>query len=844
MNTGAHLAHRAHTGQPLDGAQPLYGPQGGSQRVATRRTRESSRRRRLATAWIGSALIALPLLLACGSGVPSIAEVRDLQAQGRFEESIAPLHEVLKADPQNAEASVMLGVAYFRTLRPSLAIWPLRKAEEDPEWAERAAIFGAMALLQSNNNEDAILAASRALTLNPDNLEALGLRAQARLAAVKDLEEGLADINRVFELDPDNGTALQPKASLLIKLERLEEAAEIIDVIEERAITTDETGKPDARWCLTNAVFAHENDDLTLAEQRFERCMEKYPEDPRSISEAIRFYSETGRPERAEEILRDTLRRKPGSTNFAADLAARLRARGDNEEASDVLEACLDAQTQGREFDALWALVEHYEAIFEFEAAADALRRAIPLNSDGRLPFRLVDILIRAGKHGEALQVAEQLDQEVYVELAKGRILLDQGRPRQALEHLTAGIRLWPNNPGARYYAALAAEQIGDFDRAILEYRDSIRSGADDTDAGLRLAKLLYAQGMYSEAMGALEHHTAERPRGISGHGHDAETLELGIKLATSLARRGQLQYWAAQLAAIPGQAGLAVSLEARAAVVAGGETAVVSHIRQSGLDLKNPENIKALRTLVRSLLTLGASDRALAEVDEAIEMSPAGGFFHELRAQVLQARRAELSEIRDACERALKFDPNDARNRACLAWVEKKAGNTRAAVALYQNASDADPEEVRYPLAAARALLDAGEFDEAERLLREALIDFPYDGRAAAVLARNWVERGVNLDRALVLSNRAIRFGGGAAAMETKGWIQLERGDAGEAVITLGRALAASEGSPSVRYRLARALAADGRTQEARQALGKALESKSFPEREAAVADLKRLSS
>ena len=52
-------------------------------------------------------------------------------------------------------------------------------------------------MIQSRNNEDAVRTATRVLERDPDNLEALGLRAQARLAAGSDLEEGLADINRV-----------------------------------------------------------------------------------------------------------------------------------------------------------------------------------------------------------------------------------------------------------------------------------------------------------------------------------------------------------------------------------------------------------------------------------------------------------------------------------------------------------------------------------------------------------------------------------------------------------------------------------------------------------------------
>jgi cytochrome c-type biogenesis protein CcmH/NrfG len=63
---------------------------------------------------------------------------------------------------------------------------------------------------------------------------------------------------------------------------------------------------------------------------------------------------------------------------------------------------------------------------------------------------------------------------------------------------------------------------------------------------------------------------------------------------------------------------------------------------------------------------------------------------------------------------------------------------------------------------------------------------------------------------------------------------VQLDRG--------LERALELRPDAPSTHYRLGRALAADGQAQAARDALHRALEAESFPEREQAVAELARL--
>ena len=246
-----------------------------------------------------------------------------------------------------------------------------------------------------------------------------------------------------------------------------------------------------------------------------------------------------------------------------------------------------------------------------------------------------------AGKLGHALRLADELEGEVYVELARGRILLAQGKPKEALERLHAGIRLWPNNPGARYFAAIAAEQLGSFDLAVKEYRDSIRAGADASDAGLNLAQLLEAQGDYLGALSALSHYRRGSPPDT------VEAVTLAVRLTSKTGKRGHLDDAVARLAKLPGQSGRAVCMRAEAGAFAGGQGAVVARLRASGLDFSEPANIDVLRCLVDSLIKLAATDKALKEVDQAIAGSLAGNAFQALRARVLRVRGTWMRAFR-----------------------------------------------------------------------------------------------------------------------------------------------------------------------------------------------------
>ncbi len=128
----------------------------------------------------------------------------------------------------------------------------------------------------------------------------------------------------------------------------------------------------------------------------------------------------------------------------------------------------------------------------------------------------------------------------------------------------------------------------------------------------------------------------------------------------------------------------------------------------------------------------------------------------------------------------------------------------------------------------------------EVERRLEELLARHGIFAPAADLMAQRLRER--DPERALVLARRAVRFRGGPDALETLGRIQLESGNAANAAKTLSRSVKARPDSPSTQYWLGAALSAAGDEDGARQALGVALETDGFPEREAAVAELARL--
>jgi tetratricopeptide (TPR) repeat protein len=708
----------------------------------------------------------------------------------------------------------------------------LRQAAEDPERAVEAGYLLAGALAQSFDFEEAIAALDRVLEREPEHLGALSLRATAKMRTHRD-EEALADVERAMRLDPQDAGLLVTRAGALIQLERLDEAEAALEAAAAKlAEIEDAAPEPRAGLCAAQATFVREREEIERAEELFEGCLQEFPAAQVVVAQAVEFFDSAGSFERSSEILRGALDEAPEQMAFRIGLAARLRALQRAEEAEKLL---LDATEKWPSLGTWTALGDHYVALEDYAAARAAFGQAMAVqpNPSPILVFGYADMLIHEGKLAEARGVAETLERP-YSDLLRGRIFLVEGDARAALDALEAGIALWPQNPTARALAGEAAEHLGDFDRAISEYRNSIRADPSYTDAGLRLARLHADEGRYEPALSVLGHYTQT-------HRSDPAGYALGVRLAVASGRRNLANEALAILGRLPGQLGHAVAARAAILRTTAGNAAAAQSIENAELDLTDPANAEALRALVETLAAGSEPDVAIARSDAALAAHRDVADLHEIHALALRGAARPRRDVRAAYERALDLDPDHVRSLMGLAKLSAEDGAPDTAVALYDRAAAADPEDPTAAWSAIELLADQGT-EALEPRLEALLWGHPRHAQAANRLARLLLERGNESERALELALRAVRFRGGAAALDTLGWARMERGAFDEAIRALERSLELRPDAPSTRYRLGRARAESGDLEGALTAYREALEGGAFPEREAALAELSRL--
>ena len=284
---------------------------------------------------------AFPLALLCGAlvagtGCPqssgdSLDKIRRLHARNQYEESLEGLQALMDEDPTNLEVNYLFGKTLMHIGELSLAIWPLRRAVESPEYAFEAGMLLARATLDSRTPEDAIGAIDIALAAEPDNVEALALRAHANLKASRHAD-ALADVARAVELDSDNPAVLVPRVLVLLEFERIDEAEAVLNAGKHMAEPAEEPlgEEIQAKLCLTNAAFAVANGDHKSAEVLYADCLDAYPAHQLVVLHAVDFYDAIGQQERATVLLRRTFE-ETRATHFGYALARRVRQLVDEE---------------------------------------------------------------------------------------------------------------------------------------------------------------------------------------------------------------------------------------------------------------------------------------------------------------------------------------------------------------------------------------------------------------------------------------------------------------------------------------------------------------------------------
>ncbi|MBK7948456.1 MAG: tetratricopeptide repeat protein [Deltaproteobacteria bacterium] len=703
-------------------------------------------------------------------------QARDLINDGKYEEGLAKMRALVDSNPGDPEIQLRYGQVLMASGQPSLAVWPLSRAIDDPGHLVEAGLLLARAQSEAGSGIDAIKTATRILEAEPKNEDALLIRAEASLR--ENLEErALEDLDRAEELGADESRVDVLRLDALLGLGREKEAEALLTELASRA---DELRSEDpadaARLCAAIATFTFERGDVEGAKKRFDDCLEEHGMDSAILVQAaIKFFDEHGEADRATDIYERRFEKNEDRLDLRVDYADRLQKTGHAKEGEELLLA-----VTGKQKGVWLALVDFYGIAGDIPKALNALEQAIADSPVEREDWRFAraDLLLELGKIERAEEALADIDVPAHRALIEARIALARGELDRAIERFEEGIRLWPDNPDARYLAAHAYERKGDWTKAASHYREAARMEHPHYLSSLALAGLQRDLGDMEGVQFLLLRLTEQRPNDplvaekLIQYASDTGSGELGIRMLNHLAR-------------IRGQAPHAVALAAARVEQTEGPEAALAAIDKSGLDVLDPAHAEALESRIRLLVELDRDDEALAYLEKAQTKTGDSARLLVLRASIRRAK-GELELARADLEKALALDAKHVPALLDLAGLELESGQKERAAKHYADAipiesATAKPEQPnqgKAVIALARLEIDSGDVAAARTRLRALLDENPRQGQAAWMILQTYSEgAGSGLDDAARrdLALRASVFYRSPAAVDY--WKKLNAG-------------------------------------------------------------------
>lgn len=669
-------------------------------------------------------------LLAAACADPEAAKRQYLESgdafmvQEKVSEAILQYRNALRTDPNFGEARLRLAEAYEKDGNAPAAFREFVRAAdllpEDAAVQVRAATY----LLMSRQFEDAAQRAEKALAIDPQNVDALILRANGK-AGLNDLATAITDIEEAI-------AAQSGEMRLYVSL---------------GAFRAVEGRQAEAEAAFQNALRVNPDSiEARLAFAHFYWMNGNAPEVERLLLEV---HSVDSMHEMGNRMLANLYL----STRRADRAEAPLKLLAERSKSPAASLALADYYVLVKRLDDAVAVLQPLATAGEVTQLASLklaqLERLRGRHADAR---RLVDgVLAATPNHGQALTLLSAWQ-------------LRDGDPQSALATARKGIEVNPASALAQFALAQALIETNQPAEATAALKEVIRLNSSIVSAHLMLARLQLAAGHLVEAV---EFATEAKRRAPADP-------DVRLALARSLIAAGRPDE------AEPEVRALLASQPAHAASHSvAGQLALVRGDRagaRAAFDralARDPNSVEALEGLLALDVQAQRLAQAIARIDPRMSEHP-----ENVELQFLAARTyteaGDAAEAERALREVIRLDPHHLRAYVLLGRVYARQGRLDEAVAELDAAAAKRPSDVAAPTMAAIILQMQNRIGEARKRYEAILDSHPRAAIAANNLAWLYAEQGTeNLAAALQLAQVAkAQLPDVAEVDDTLGWI------------------------------------------------------------------------
>jgi tetratricopeptide (TPR) repeat protein len=710
-------------------------------------------------------------------------------AKGKFREASIMYRSALKQDLRFGEAYYRLGLADLKL-----------------------AAYG-----------DAAQMLVRAVSLQPDNTDAIVKLAELYLvAAVQDPQHSVELLKNVKDLaakliakDPHSyeGHRLTGQVDFIQK--------DIPSALKELAEANDANPlQPDTVLVYLQALEA--DGQFAAGEKLAYQLIDKAKTYAPIYDTLYYYYVKQNRLDDGERILKLKVANNPKNASYLIELAGHYylsKRRAD-------MDAVIQTLSNEKEFPEGHLVAGDFFLfrLREFDHAEEQYNAAIKAFPKDHAVYqkRLVELYANSGRGTDANRllagILKENSKDTDAIAMRAALAVTSGDRRQidgAANDLQALVTKNPGNHILRFNLARALIAKGDLEQARLQLEDAIRLRPDFVAARELLARVQISRG---DSGGALQ--TANDLIAI-----DPKNLQAHLVRSSSLLGLGQRDQAKEELNFITKN--YPQNLDARFQVgYLAWQQKDYPQAEKIFTDLHNtdPKNLRGLIGVVETLASENRMKQAIEEANKAAAAEPERPDVRLVLAN-LQVRDKQFDQAIQNFQILLNKQPASADLLFRLGETYRLKGDLNSAADAFRRSSQAAPKDTAALLRLGMMMDGANHPDQAQPVYEQILKIRPDNAVALNNLAFIKAEKGVDLDQALTMAQRALQQSPNTAAFaDTLGWVYVRKNVTDEAVKIFVDLISKQPSNPTFHYHYALALLLKGDRPSARRELETAI--------------------
>jgi tetratricopeptide (TPR) repeat protein len=713
-------------------------------------------------------------------------------------------------DPEARKQHFMeRGDSYFKDARYGEAVIEYKNAvREDPSYGDGYYRLG-LALLHQGQWTQATQSLSRALLFTPDNIDAR-LRLGDMLVASGQFSDANTQAEEVLKREPENASVHLLLGQIQLQQRKPREAEEEFRKASQKE---PQDSVPYGDVALAELLSG----DFEAAEKSFQKAAELSPTDPQYTINWANFYRSRHQPDRAEQVLRGSMKQNPKATELPLAVADLYVNQGRNADAKRLLSE-IEGNT-GEYAEAERKVADFYMQHNDAKSAVDRyLTLAKKDSADEGLIESIVECYLQLGKWAEAetwIDKHNKKDLDPAFELLHARAETGEYHLRDATAELQSLIQTDPGNTLALYYLSQADLQRGDVEGARSALAEALRLQPGYLSALLGLGNISLQVG---DSAGALRYADQIITRSywiVDAHLIAGNAYVLRGN-ATSALNEFEI---AANL-----NPGSATAQERIGRVLATqGKYAEAEKAYEASLNF-DPGYSLALGGLVENFVLQNQPERARARIEEQLRREPGLYQLQLIKGQFCMSR-GDWACGEESYKKALEMNAYDPTALLALAHIYASTNRTSEIAPEYELARKKFPEYLPTYIQLGQIYEAQGDFDRAKKSYQDAIqINQNY---VLALNALAWLEceHGGSLNEALELAQQAKKIQPDNPHInDTLAWIYYKQGLYPTAVLLLEPTVAANPKNPAFQYHLGMVYLNAGRQEQGRRTLQAAL--------------------